>query len=132
MKSIKLRRLLALSVIGAAWTGAGAGAGELNVENGQPVWSSVSCIQPVPSQVDKADAQTLNESINRYNRFVAAVDQYNRCLRDEADSDLVGLRQAVNDSVRALQDQAIAEAAAVRAAINAPRGPDEPAAEASQ
>ena len=129
MKMIHQPNVVAVSVVGAMCLAVAAGAGELDVEDGQPVWSSTTCIQPVPSQVDRADAQTLNESINRYNRFVAAVDQYNRCLRDEADSDLVGLRQAVNDSVRALQEQAIAGAAGVRAAINAPRGADEPAAE---
>ncbi len=107
-----------------------SGAGELNVENGQPVWSSATCSRPAAPQVDRADAQALNASTIGYNRYVAAIDRYNQCLRDEADNDLRSLRESINDSVGALQAAVIAEADAVQAALNAPRGPDEPVAEA--
>lgn len=122
------RVALAGLVMGVAGIGS-SGAGELNVENGQPVWSSTLCIRPAAPQVDKADAQALNASIVRYNRYVTAVDQYNRCLRDEADGDLRSLRESINDGVRTLQAAAIADADGVQEAINAPRGPEEPATE---
>ena len=98
-----------------------AQAGELTGQGGDQRWRSSECILPVAPQVDKADAQALNASINRYNRYVAAVDQYNRCLRAEADADIARLSSVINGDVLALQEEAVAAAEAVRQAVATPR-----------
>ena len=58
--------------------------------------------------VNRDDAQTLNQSIIGFNRFVDLVDAYNRCLSQEAARDVEALAGVINDSVRNLQDEAIA------------------------
>ncbi len=100
-------------------------AGELTGQGSGRSWVSAECIQPVAPDVDKTDAQALNASIIRYNRFVAAVDQYNRCLRTEADADILRLRNVINGDVEALQKAAIAATEAVREAVAQPRDPSE-------
>ena len=112
---VSLITAVSLGVVG------GAAAGELTGSGGSQGWTSTACLQPVAPDIDKTDAAALNASINRYNRFVAAVDQYNRCLRSEADADISTIRNMINDEVRALQEVAIRDAEALRAAVATPR-----------
>lgn len=123
-----MRRLVAVWAMaagGALVLAPGVLAGELDLQGSTPSWESTACIQPVAPTIDKTDATALNASINRYNRFVAAVDQYNRCLRAEADTDIARFSKVINDEVQRLQAAAIADAEAVRADVAAPRDPSE-------
>jgi len=104
-------RLLLLTAV-AALSGAAAmpaSAGELV----GGAWRSLECAKPPAPEMNRADAQGLNESINRYNAYVGEVSRYNGCLKDEAARDM----QAIADGHAATQDEVMREAEAVR-----PRG----------
>ena len=92
-------------------------AGEVRQQDGRQIWISRACEQPLAPVIEKADAQALNQSINRFNRYVEAVDAYNRCLSQEAGRDIEKFVETVNQSVRNLQEEAIAGVAVGRAAL---------------
>ena len=92
-------------------------AGEVRQQGGREVWISQACERPLAPAVEKGDAQALNQSVNRYNRYVAVVDDYNQCLSEEAARDIERFVGLVNESVRSLQDEAIAGVEVERAAL---------------
>ncbi len=113
MKSTKLMVFMA----GVCLAAGSAAAGEIVTRGGGQVWVPQSCERPSAPAVDRTDAQALNESINRFNRYVASVDAYNRCLSDEAARDSEVLVGIINGSVRDLQQEAIAGVEVERAGL---------------
>ena len=92
-------------------------AGEIKQQDGQDVWVSHACDPPLAPSVNRDDAQALNASVNRFNRYVADVDAYNRCLSEEAGVDSEALVAVINGSVRDLQNEAIAGVEVERSAL---------------
>ncbi len=86
---------------------AAASAGELSLRGGQGSWQSTECRMPVGATGPFADAQALNAA---QTALVQAVDQYNLCLRNEAERDMQRSNQIVLDRVRQLQSEALAVA----------------------
>ena len=113
---MKSRGLIVFAVATCA-AAVSATAGEILTQDGRQVWVSQSCERPSAPTVDRADAQALNESINRFNRYVALVDAYNRCLSEEAARDSEVLVGTINESVRDLQQEAIARVEVERAGL---------------
>lgn len=103
-------RLAAVAVSFVLATAAPAAvAGELVGQT----WRSTQCQKPSPPPIDRTDAQTLNDSIMRYNAYVAQVELYNNCLKAEADRDM----QIIRQGFEAAQGAAIREVETTR-----PRG----------
>ncbi|MGE0745437.1 MAG: hypothetical protein AB7K86_09320 [Rhodospirillales bacterium] len=92
----------------AAITG-GATAGELT----GGVWRSTQCVKPTPPAAVRTDAETLNETIIRYNAYIGDIRTYDDCLRAELDRDM----QTMRAGYQAAQSAALREAEAAR-----PRG----------
>lgn len=111
-----LRVVLAFTVAVMARIGS-LEAGEVRQQDGREIWVSQACELPLTPAVERDDAQALNQSINRYNRYVEAVDAYNQCLSQEAARDIERLAGVVNQSARHLQDEAIAGVEVERAAL---------------
>lgn len=100
-----MKRLFSAAVLAAF--AAPAAAGELTLRAGVATWTSTECRAPIAPAGPFPDAQALNAA---QSALVQAVDQYNLCLRNEAERDMQRANQAVLDSVRGLQNQAVAMA----------------------
>jgi hypothetical protein len=92
-------------VLMAGLSAASASAGELSLRGGQGSWQPTECRMPVGAAGPFADAQALNTA---QTALVQAVDQYNLCLRNEAERDMQRSNQIVLDRVRQLQSEALA------------------------
>lgn len=57
-------------------------------------WRPVDCARPMPPASVQTSAQTLNDSVIRYNAYLNEVDSYKACLKAEFDRDA----QAMVDS----------------------------------
>jgi len=77
------------------------------------VWRSTQCVKPAPPAAVRTDADTLNETILRYNDYIAQIRTYDDCLRAELDRDM----QTMRNGYLAAQNAALREAEAAR-----PRG----------
>ena len=88
----------------AALSAAPAFAGDLTLRGGQGTWQPTECRTPVGATGTFADAQALNAA---QAALVQAVDQYNLCLRNEAERDMQRANQIVIDRVRQLQTEAM-------------------------
>ena len=79
-------------------------AGDLTLRGGQGTWQPTECRMPVGAMGTFSDAQALNAA---QAALVQAVDQYNLCLRNEAERDMQRANQIVIDRVRQLQTEAM-------------------------
>lgn len=100
-----IRTFAAAAVLAAL--AAPAVAGELTMRAGAGAWRSTECRAPIAPAGPFPDAQSLNAA---QSALVQAVDQYNLCLRNEAERDMQRANQIVLDGVRELQNQAVATA----------------------
>lgn len=89
----------------AAFAACPALAGEVSMRGGQAAWTPSECRMPVAPPGPFPDAQALNAA---QAALTQAVDQYNLCLRNEAERDMQRVNQAVVDRTRQLQDEALA------------------------
>lgn len=80
-------------------------AGEVSSRGGQTSWAPSECRMPVAPAGPFADAQSLNAA---QAMLTQAVDQYNLCLRNEAERDMQRVNQAVVERTRQLQNEALA------------------------
>ena len=99
-------RTLTLAALGALAVTT-ASAGDLMLRNGQGTWQPTDCRMPVGAAGPFADAQALNAA---QTALVQAVDQYNLCLRNEAERDMQAANRVVIDRVRQLQNDALTAA----------------------
>jgi hypothetical protein len=99
-------RFFAADVI-ATLSAAPAMRGDLTLRGGQGSWQPTECRMPVATAGAYADAQALNAA---QSALVQAVDQYNLCLRNEAQRDMQRANQIVIDRVGQLQSEAMAMA----------------------
>ena len=99
-----IRMLFVLTIAALATP---ATAGELILRGGQGTWTSSECRMPTPTPGPFPDAQSLNAA---QSALVQAVDQYNLCLRNEAERDMQRANQTVLDAVSRLQNEAVAMA----------------------
>lgn len=100
-------RACSIAVLAAIAAAAPAGAGDLMLRGGQGSWQPTECRMPVGAAGTFADAQALNAA---QAALVQAVDQYNLCLRNEAERDMQRANQIVIDRVRQLQTEAMTTA----------------------
>ena len=101
---------IAVHVLAAALAlAAPASAGELSAGN----WRPTGCGKPIPPAIARDDTVTLNESVLRYNDYIAEVRRYDECLRAEADRDM----RSIANGYEQLQADVLREADAAR-----PRG----------
>ncbi len=111
-----LTRMMVVTAVTLAAFGPAVG-GEIKQQGGRQVWLSQACEMPPAPAVSRDDARDLNQSIIGFNRYVALVDTYNRCLSQEAARDAEALVGVINNSVRDLQAEAIAGVEVERAAL---------------
>lgn len=98
MRSISLAVLAATAALPAL-------AGEVALRGGQASWAPTECRMPVAPAGPFADAQALNAA---QAALTQAVDQYNLCLRNEAERDMQRVNQTVVERTRLLQNEALA------------------------
>lgn len=89
----------------AALTATPTLAGEIALRGGQGSWTPSECRLPVVPVGPFPDAQTLNAA---QAALTQAVDQYNLCLRNEAERDMQRVNQLVVERTRQLQNEALA------------------------
>ena len=99
-------RAVAIAAL-AGLAAAPALAGDLTLRAGQGSWQSTECRTPTAPIGTFADAQALNAA---QTALVQAVDQYNLCLRNEAERDMQAANRVVIDRVRQLQSDALTAA----------------------
>jgi hypothetical protein len=80
-------------------------AGDLTLRGGQGSWTPTDCRMPAAPAGPFADAQALNAA---QAALTQAVDQYNLCLRNEAERDMQRANQLVVERTRQLQNEALA------------------------
>ena len=97
-------RAVAIAAL-AGLAAAPAMAGDLSLRAGQGSWQPTECRMPVGAVGTFADAQALNAA---QTALVQAVDQYNLCLRNEAERDMQRANQVIIERVRQLQTEAMA------------------------
>ena len=108
----KLNFLLTALVSGAFSTA--AWGGEVNYLSGSGSWSSTECEHPEPYQFNTMEADTINYGVSE---FIAQVQDYNRCLRAEADRDLRMIHRIINDDLMARQNEIIDEVNQIRSKL---------------
>jgi len=91
----------------AAFAAFPAFAGEVALRGGQGSWSPTECRPPIAPAGPFADAQALNAA---QGMLTQAVDQYNLCLRNEAERDMQRVNQIIVERTRLLQNEALATA----------------------
>jgi hypothetical protein len=104
-----MRLTLLVAAAACVVASSAATAGELT----GGAWRSVQCTKPTPPAMDRTDAAALNESIMRYNAYIADIRAYDDCLRAEVERDM----QAIRNGFESAQNAALREAEAAR-----PRG----------
>lgn len=96
-------RAVAIAAL-AGLVAAPALAGDLTLRAGQGSWQPTECRAPTAPIGTFADAQALNAA---QTALVQAVDQYNLCLRNEAERDMQRANRIIIDRVSELQTQAM-------------------------
>ncbi|MCZ6721152.1 MAG: hypothetical protein O7A65_06405 [Proteobacteria bacterium] len=108
----KLSFLLTALVFGAFSTA--AWGGEVNYLSGSGSWSSTECERPESYQFNTMEADTINYGVSE---FIAQVQDYNRCLRAEADRDLRMIHRIINDDLMTRQNEMIDEVNQIRSKL---------------
>ncbi|MFA4995420.1 MAG: hypothetical protein WC521_09000 [Bdellovibrionales bacterium] len=75
-------------------------AGNLTLENNQPIWHSAKCVRPAPPEsILNADPETSGEKMNAmildYNAYVHAAQAYMTCVSRESENDQMNIGQAI-------------------------------------
>ncbi|MFQ5971560.1 MAG: hypothetical protein ACE5Q3_04460 [Alphaproteobacteria bacterium] len=100
---------------------ASTSAGEINYTGGQSVWAPTDCsLGPAPT-IDPTDATSLNESILRFNAYVAEVERYNACVAAEAERDMSTIVTSIADTAGELQNEALQSIESLRASLGGQR-----------
>jgi hypothetical protein len=121
-----MRAILTLMVLGLlAVVPHAAKAGTLTLNNGQAVWQSTKCTEPVqPPSVaalaSESHAGMMNDTAAQYHTYVAAMQEYMNCVSNEGQNDATATSDAIVKSAQVVIDQANAKvnALAVRPKSN--------------
>lgn len=96
---------------------ASAPAGDIDYAGGQGVWSSTDCsLGPAPT-IDTTDATSLNESILRFNAYVAEVERFTTCVAAEAERDMSAVVTSIADAAGEAQNEALQSIESLRASL---------------
>jgi len=98
--------ILTLAAAVFAFSAAPAKAGTVSVKDGQVSWQSTRCTAPVPppslSNNPETAANDMNARVADYNAFSHAVQAYDTCIGNEAQTDANTVSQAIVAAAQAV------------------------------